>query len=91
MNDRRFDLEDSLEDSVREQRWFAAMSAAKALKAECDVLRRVRDLADAEWQVARARLENFETLCDVLGEDLVGCTADHAATLAVSAQIMSVA
>ena len=91
MNEKRFDLDDTLDSSVREQRWFAAVSATKALQAECDVLRQVRDLADAEWQVARARLESFETLCDALSEDFLEYSADPSTGSAVFTEVMSAA
>jgi hypothetical protein len=62
--------------SLRERRWFAALTAVRAAQSECDVLREVTEQAEAAWRSARARLEVLERLRDTLGEHratLVGC------------------
>jgi hypothetical protein len=91
MNDRRVDLEDRLESTVREQRWFAALSAAKAQQAECEALRQVRDMAEAEWRQAVGRLKAFETLCDALGEEVAGCSIAPPEGMIADSRMMSAA
>jgi len=91
LEDRRVDPEDSLESSLREQRWFAALSAAKALQAECEVLLQVRDMADAEWRRAVGRLKAFETLCDALGEEVAGCSIAPPEGMIADSRMMSAA
>lgn len=91
MNDRLLDLEDSLESSFREKRWFAALSAAKVQQAQCDALRQVRDMAEAEWRQAVGRLKAFETLCDVLGEEVAGCSIAPPEGMIADSRMMSAA
>jgi hypothetical protein len=91
MNDRLLDLEDSLESSFREKRWFAALSAAKAQQAQCDALRQVRDMAEAEWRQAVGRLKASETLCDVLGEEVAGCSIAPPEGMIADSRMMSAA
>jgi hypothetical protein len=57
-------------ENLLERRWFAANTAAARLRAECEVLRDVMELAQAEWRGARARLDRLEALRDALGDDL---------------------
>ena len=53
-----------------ERRWFAALAAAKAMQSECEVQRKVVQLAAASWQRARAQLAALEKLRDALGDEL---------------------
>jgi hypothetical protein len=53
-----------------ERRWFASMSAARALQAECEVLRGVMELAEGAWRRARIELARLEEIRDALGEEL---------------------
>jgi hypothetical protein len=55
--------------NLLERRWFAALTAAKAMQSECAVLREVVDQAEAAWRRARWRLEKLENMCDALAED----------------------
>jgi len=70
---------DAYEDpasSLRERRWFAALTAVRAAQSECNVLREVTEQAEAAWRSARARLEVLQRLRDTLGEQratVVGC------------------
>jgi len=57
-------------ENLLERRWFAANSAAGALRAECEVLREVIELAEASWRRSRARLARVEELREALGEEL---------------------
>lgn len=56
--------------ALTERRWFATIRAARAMEAECEVLREVASLAESAWRRARARLLELETLRDALGEQL---------------------
>jgi hypothetical protein len=53
-----------------ERRWFAALRAAQGMRAECEVLLGVMELAEDAWQRTRTRLVELETLRDALGEQL---------------------
>jgi len=53
-----------------ERRWFAAARAAAQMRAECDTLASVRDMAEDAWRSARTRLSHLEALCEALGEEL---------------------
>ncbi len=53
-----------------ERRWFAAARAADQIRAECDALARVRDMAEDAWRSARSKLSHLEALCEALGEEL---------------------
>lgn len=59
-----------------ERRWFAAARAAAQIRAECETLAQVRDMAEDAWRSARSRLSQLEALCEALGEEL--CALDHA-------------
>jgi hypothetical protein len=63
--------------SLLERRWFAAGRAAAAIRAECDALARVREMAEDAWRNALAQLSNLEALRDALGDQLsAGDSAD---------------
>jgi hypothetical protein len=51
-----------------ERRWFAAIKAARAMEAECDVLREVIREAEGAWWRARGDLARLEAIRDALGE-----------------------
>jgi chromosome condensin MukBEF complex kleisin-like MukF subunit len=53
-----------------ERRWFASMSAIRALQAECETLRELMDTVDAAWRRARAQLTRLEAVRDALGDEL---------------------
>jgi hypothetical protein len=57
-------------ENLLERRWFAANSAAGVLRAECEVLREVMELAEASWRRARAELVRLDALREALGEEL---------------------
>ena len=56
--------------NLLERRWFSSIAAARAMQAECELLREVVDLAEAAWQRARTQLAEIEMLRDALGEQL---------------------
>jgi hypothetical protein len=56
--------------NLLERRWFAAGRAAAEIRAECDALARVRDMAEDAWRSARSRLSHLEALRDALGDEL---------------------
>jgi hypothetical protein len=53
-----------------ERRWFAALSAAKSVQSECEVLLEVVQQAEEAWRQSRAKLAELETLRDALGDQL---------------------
>ncbi len=68
--------------ALLERRWFASITAARAMQAECDLLREVMELAEDAWRRARGQLVRLEALRDALGEHL----ADHEARQRQSAK-----
>jgi hypothetical protein len=56
--------------SLVERRWFAFIAAARAMRAECEVLREVVMLAEDSWRRACRQLARLEGLRDALGEEL---------------------
>jgi hypothetical protein len=69
-----------------ERRWFAARAAAAQVRAECDTLAQVRDMAEDAWRSARSRLSHLEALCEVLGEELSAIDEPPAALSALALQ-----
>ncbi len=65
---------------LRERRWFGAIVAANAMRAECEVLREVLEVADQAWRQARAKLEKLERLRDALGEEVAELDSQVAET-----------
>jgi ribonuclease D len=53
-----------------ERRWFAALSAAKSVQSECEVLLEVVQQAEEAWRRSRAKLAELESLRDALGDQL---------------------
>jgi hypothetical protein len=53
-----------------ERRWFEAARAAEQIRAECDALARVRDMAEDAWRSARSKLSHLEAVCEALGEEM---------------------
>jgi hypothetical protein len=53
-----------------ERQWFAASSAANALKAECDVLLGVLQITGDSWRSACAQLVQLEAIRDALEDQL---------------------
>lgn len=53
-----------------ERRWFACMTAVKALEAEGDLLRQVLEITQATWRRNRAEIMRLEALRDAFGEKL---------------------
>jgi hypothetical protein len=53
-----------------ERRWFALLSAIRSLQGECELLLEASILADTAWRRACAQLAQFETLRDVLEEQM---------------------
>lgn len=53
-----------------EQRWFASMSAVRAIQAECAALSEVMELAGNAWRRARIEAARLEAIRDALGEEL---------------------
>jgi hypothetical protein len=56
--------------NLLERRWFSSIAAARAMQAECDVLREVVETADLAWRRARTKLMELECLRDALGDQL---------------------
>jgi hypothetical protein len=56
--------------AMLERRWFASITAARAMRAECETLREVMEMAESAWRRARTELVRLERLCDALGEEL---------------------
>ena len=58
------------------RQWFAASNAAEGLRAECEVLLRVIEIAEDAWRRARSQLAGLEALQDSLGASIGrGCGA----------------
>lgn len=53
-----------------ERRWFASITAVRTMRAECEVLREVMEMAESSWRRARSELVRLEALRDALGEEL---------------------
>ena len=53
MMDRYACVDGEAMSNLLERRWFAALTAAKAMQSECAVLREVVDQAEAAWRRAR--------------------------------------
>jgi len=60
-----------------ERRWFASIAAARAMQAECEVLREVVTLAEDSWRRACRQLERLEAMRDALGEELADSEGRH--------------
>jgi hypothetical protein len=60
-----------------ERRWFASLSAVRAMQDECEMLREVMEMAESAWRRARAQLAWFESLRDALGEELAEREGRH--------------
>jgi hypothetical protein len=56
--------------NLLERRWFSSIAAARAMQAECEVLREVMETAEAAWRRARTKLMELECLRDALGDQL---------------------
>jgi hypothetical protein len=69
--------------NLLERRWFAANNAATAVRAECEVLREVVELAETSWRRARAQLARLEVLRDCLGEVLAELDGEQEAGMAI--------
>ena len=66
-------LEGSSSDAsteILERQWFAAYKAASAMRTQCEALLDVMASAEKDWNRARLRLSDLETLRDALGEEL---------------------
>jgi hypothetical protein len=56
--------------NLLERRWFSSIAAARAMQAECQVLREVMETAEMAWRRARTKLLELECLRDALGDQL---------------------
>ena len=56
--------------NLLERRWFSSIAAARAMQAECEVLREVLETAETAWRRARTQLVQLECLRDALGDQL---------------------
>ncbi|MGB6354269.1 MAG: hypothetical protein WBF21_09850 [Steroidobacteraceae bacterium] len=56
--------------NLLERRWFCSIAAARAMQAECEVLREVMETAETAWRRARSKLMELECLRDALGDQL---------------------
>lgn len=63
--------------NLLERRWFSSITAARAMQAECEVLREVVETADAAWRRARVQLAELECLRDALGDQLTEIDAQY--------------
>jgi hypothetical protein len=61
-----------------ERRWFAALSAAKSVQSECEVLLEVVQQAEEAWRRSRAKLAELEGLRDALGDQLAAVDGNMA-------------
>jgi hypothetical protein len=79
--------------SLLERRWFASITAVRAMRAECEVLREVMELAEDSWRRSRGQLARLEALRDALGEEMADRDGQeqHAAPLEAQAAISSAA
>jgi hypothetical protein len=57
-------------NDLTERRWFALMSAIRAMQTECAVLLEASKLADIAWRRACVQLAEFEALRDALEEQM---------------------
>jgi hypothetical protein len=64
------DAEGDAAASLLERRWFASITAVRAMQAECEVLREGMEMAEEAWRRARSRLARLEAVRDALGEEL---------------------
>lgn len=69
-----------------ERRWFASMTAVKALQAECEALREVMESSTHAWRRARQELVRLESLRDALGDQMTD--RDHRVPELLSAPIV---
>jgi hypothetical protein len=76
-----------------ERRWFAALGAVKNLKAECDVLLEVLQLAEHTWREASAQLAQLEALRDALEDQMAATDEPRAWTrdAVIAYEVMSAA
>jgi hypothetical protein len=56
--------------SLIERGWFSSIAAVRTAQAECEVLRKVMELAESAWRRARTQLAELEYLRDALGDQL---------------------
>lgn len=54
-----------------ERQWFAASNAANTLKAECDILLGVLELAGSAWRRTRGQLTQLEAIRDEVERRLI--------------------
>ncbi len=59
-------------ESLIERRWFSSITAVRMAQTECEVLRKVMELAESAWRRARTQLAELEHLRDALGNQLAG-------------------
>jgi hypothetical protein len=64
------DAEGDAAASLLERRWFASITAVRGMRAECEVLREVMEMAEVAWRRARSQLARLEAVRDALGEEL---------------------
>ena len=69
MND-RCNIQDATAN-ILERRWFSSNTAIRAMQAECDTLREVMELAEAEWRRAQVRLARLKSLHEALDNQLI--------------------
>ncbi len=75
-----------------ERRWFASITAVRAMQAECELLREVMELAEDAWRRARSQLVKLEALHDALGEELSRRDEEHVhSTLVTDRRVSSAA
>lgn len=63
--------------SLIERSWFSSIAAVRTAQAECEVLRKVMELAESAWRRARTQLAELEYLRDALGDQLADIDEQH--------------
>jgi hypothetical protein len=74
---RDLDADGDAAANLMERRWFACITAVTALKAECEVLREVMEMAEDSWRRARTELVRLEALRDALDDEMSQVDAGH--------------
>jgi hypothetical protein len=72
-----FETEGTTAATILERRWFIAHQHAEALRNECEVLREVVQVAQANWREASARLASMQALCTALSEEFSSSSPEY--------------
>jgi hypothetical protein len=72
-----FETEGTAAATILERQWFMAYQRVESLRTDCEILREVMEVAQANWRDATARLTRMEALCDALGEEFTHSSAEY--------------